>query len=208
MGKTRKDLEKAFLLVPARGWRADSTQNISPPSPRGYRRQNLKGKKKTWSLTELHLPGPLRNHNVQPTQRLAHATLSSPRRFLCSWKIIWKLSSPLCWLADVPQRGSEAYHTLQGISGLGPRKWQGGVAQEQNSTASVGTGAGGGLCGKRRESNAGLTLSRELGTLLPSPLSSPRHMDGAARRGLSSLCSFRTRRRESRAEAEREGLRR
>ena len=36
MGKTRKDLEKAFLLVPARGWRADSTQNISPPSPRGY----------------------------------------------------------------------------------------------------------------------------------------------------------------------------
>jgi len=54
MGKTRKDLEKAFLLVPARGWRADSTQNISPPSPRGYRRQNLKGKKealvKTWAF--------------------------------------------------------------------------------------------------------------------------------------------------------------
>ena len=50
MGKTRKDLEKAFLLVPARGWRADSTQNISPPSPRGYRRQNLKGKKSSENL--------------------------------------------------------------------------------------------------------------------------------------------------------------
>ena len=98
----------------------------------------------------------------------------------------------------------KAFLGLDQESGCG-----GGVAQAQNSTASVGTGARGGLCGKRRETNTGLTLSRELGTILPSPLSSPRHMDTAARRGLSALCptcSFRTRR-ESRAEAEREGLR-
>lgn len=117
--------------------------------------------------------GLFRNHNVQPTQRLANATLSSLRRFLCSWKIIWKLSSPLCWLADVPQRESEAYHTLQGISGLGPRKGRGmevggdGSGKERHSITSDG----------RRELTSGAqerdgkTFATEPGA--PGPLGPP-----------------------------------